>query len=135
MPIRIKPQVRKNPLSKEVKWYVGIDRQIPMRKEMFLDGVEKRSTLSSADCKGALDAIEYELKQALLNGNTVRLGDLGSFSLTVTSEAADTKANVSAANIKRVRVKFYPSVSLMRDMQPVSKRGKATFVDVTKQQD
>lgn len=85
--------------------------------------------------KGALDAIEYELKQALLNGNTVRLGDLGSFSITVTSEAADTKANVSAANIKRVCVKFYPSVSLMRDMQPVSKRGKATFVDVTKQQD
>lgn len=135
MAIRIKPQVRKNPQTKEIKYYVGLDRQVPMRKEMFLDGVEKRSTLSSADCKGALDAIEYEIKQALLNGNTVRLGDLGSFSITLTSEGVETKSAVTANNIKRVRVKFYPSVSLMRDMQPVSKRGMAMFVDVTKQQD
>lgn len=119
---------RKNPVNHQVKFYIGLDRQTPMRREVFLDGVEKRSTLSSADCKGAVDAIEYEIKQALLNGNTVRLGDLGSFSLTVTSEGADTKAETSAQQIKRVRVKFYPSVTLMRDLQPAWNKGKATFV-------
>lgn len=119
---------RKNPINHSVKYYIGLDQQTPMRREVFLDGVEKRSTLSSADCKGAVDAIEYEIKQALLNGNTVRLGDLGSFSLTVTSEGQDTKAAVSANNIKRVRVKFFPSVTLMRDLQPAWNKGKATFV-------
>ena len=44
--------------------------------------VEKRSTVSSADVKAVLDALQYEVMEALENGNTVRLGDLGSFRLT-----------------------------------------------------
>ena len=45
--------------------------------------VEKRSTVSSADVKAMLDALQYEVIDALQNGNTVRLGDLGSFRLSI----------------------------------------------------
>ena len=127
MAITLKAVARKNPQTKEVKFYAAKTDTEVISREVFFDGVEKRSTLSSADIKGALDALEFEIKQALLNGQNVRLGDLGSFHLTVTSEACDTKDAVTAATVKRVRVHFTPSSKLVRDMQPVAKGGKATL--------
>lgn len=130
MPITIKIWPKKNPISQTIKWHPVPETQHPIDRAEFLDRLEKRSTLASADVKGALDALEYELKQVLLSGNSVRLGDLGSFHVTLKTEGSETKAECSADNIKRVRVQFRPSASLMRDMQPAP-TGKARFTQKT----
>ncbi|MBP3228209.1 MAG: HU family DNA-binding protein [Bacteroidaceae bacterium] len=130
MPIAIKFSPKKSPLTKEVRYYAVPETQTPLDKAEFLDRMEKRSTMSSADVKGCLDALEYELKQALLGGNAVRLGDLGSFHITIKSKGADTLKNASADLIERVRVQFRPSAALMRDMQ-TAPTGKARFVQKT----
>ena len=64
----------------------------PMSLAQIVKRVEKRSTVSSADVKAVLDALQYEVMEALENGNTVRLGDLGSFRLTMKSQGAPTAA-------------------------------------------
>ena len=79
--------------------------------------MEKRSTVSSADVKAVLDALQYEVMEALENGNTVRLGDLGSFRLTMKSQGAPTAAEAKkkgAQLIKQVNVQFTKSTT-MRD--------------------
>lgn len=53
----------------------------PMTPAQIVKRVEKRSTVSSANVKAVLDALQYEVIEALETGNTVRLGDLGSFRL------------------------------------------------------
>lgn len=79
--------------------------------------IEKRSTVSSADVKAVLDALQYEVIEALKNGNTVRLGDIGSFRLTIKAEGVATaiEAKIKGAKlIKQVNVQFTKSTA-MRD--------------------
>ncbi|MBP3228181.1 MAG: HU family DNA-binding protein [Bacteroidaceae bacterium] len=132
MAIRIKTIPRKKPGTSTFKYYIAPDTQTALDKAEFLDRMEKRSTMSSADVKGCLDALEYELKQALLGGNSVRLGDLGSFHISLTSQGVEKKDDASADLIKRVKVQFRPSSALMRDMQ-AAPTGKARFIQSAKQ--
>ena len=86
-------QGKKNPLKKtEIKYYPQMAPSTPMTLAQIVKRVEKRSTVSSADVKAVLDALQYEVIEALENGNSVRLGDLGSFRLTMKSQGVETVA-------------------------------------------
>jgi putative DNA-binding protein len=77
-------QAKKNPLKKEeVKFYPQAAPTTPVTLAHIVKRIEKHSTMSSADVKAVLDALQYEVIEALENGNTVRLGDIGSFRLTI----------------------------------------------------
>lgn len=79
--------------------------------------IEKRSTVSSADVKAVLDALQYEVLETLKDGDSVRLGDLGSFYVTISADGCDTAAEAKskgAALIRKVNVQFVPSAT-MRD--------------------
>jgi len=69
----------------------------PMTLAQIVKRVEKRSLVSSTDVKAVLDALQYEVIDALQNGNTVRLGDLGSFRLSIKATGFDTSAEAKKA--------------------------------------
>lgn len=76
-----------------------------------------RETLhrSSADVKAVLDALQHKVIEALENGNTVRLGDIGSFCLTIKAEGAATAVEAKtkgAKLIKQVNVQFTKSTAI-----------------------
>ena len=75
------------------------------------------------------DVIEYVLNsclvELLLNGNKVKFGELGTFSISLQSEPADSMAEFSAKNIKEVNILFTPG----EDFQNL--RSKAEFNQVT----
>ena len=73
--------------------------------------------MSSADVKAVLDALQYEVIDALESGNSVRLGDLGSFRLTLQSDGVanqEEAKKLGARLIRQVNVQFSKSTS-MRD--------------------
>lgn len=105
---------RKNPVTKEVKYYAQADESVPVTLAEITERVEKRSTVSSADAKAVLDALQFEIKEALLDGKSVRLGDLGSFHVTLASEGTDVPEELTADKIRIVRVRFTPSSRLRR---------------------
>lgn len=111
-------RAKKNPLKKDVvKYYPQMAPTSPLTLDQIIKRVEKRSTVSSADVKAVLDALQYEVMEALASGSTVRLGDLGSFRLTMKSEGAETAAEAKRKGtqlIKRVNVQFTKSTT-MRD--------------------
>ena len=73
---------RRNPLKREeIKWYAQPVRVRPIELQTLATDIESRTTLSRADVKGLLDAVEHELIAQLAAGNRVALGDLGSFKL------------------------------------------------------
>ena len=49
-----------------------------MTLDQIVELIEKRSTVTSADVKAVLDALQFEVRNALVDGKSVRLGDLGS---------------------------------------------------------
>ena len=111
-------QAKKNPLKKEeVKFYPQAAPTTPVTLAQIIKRIEKRSTVSSADVKAVLDALQYEVIEALENGNTVRLGDIGSFRLTIKAEGTATAVEAKtkgAKLIKQVNVQFTKSTA-MRD--------------------
>lgn len=110
-------RAKKNPIAKSVKYYPQIAPTTPVTLAQIVKRIEKRSTVSSADVKAVLDALQYEVIEALQNGNSVRLGDLGSFRLSIKANGSDTSAEAkkTGANaIKAVNVQFTKSTA-MRD--------------------
>ena len=81
--------------------------------------------------KAVLDALQYEVIEVLEAGNTVRLGDLGSFRLTIKAGGVPTAAEAKkkgAQLIKQVNVQFTKSTT-MRDTLD------ARFLDFAPQED
>ena len=126
-------QEKKNPLNGEVKYYPQIAPATPMTINQIIKRVEKRSTVSSADVKAVLDALQYEVIDTLESGNSVRLGDLGSFRLTIKADGMATAAEAKkqgAKLIKQVKVQFTKSTA-MRDAFEVQRLDFAAQDDIS----
>ena len=84
-------RAKKNPLKRDqVKFYPQMAPGVPVMLRTIVGRIEKRSGVSSASVKAVLDALQYEILQTLSDGNSVRLGDLGSFRLTMHGEGVTT---------------------------------------------
>lgn len=74
----------------------------------------------------AIRQLRKILLRRLLGGESVKLGNWGSFSVTLSSTGAETKEEVTARNIKSVNLNFQPDEAFKTDLQ------KATFAWVDK---
>ena len=116
----------RNITTQEVVYYPAAVLSGTMKIQAVTAEIEKRSTVSSADVKAVLDALQFEVKQALADGHTVRLGDLGSFRPTVAAaKGSDGKEEVTARQISHVRVRFTPSSQLQAEMATIKVQRKA----------
>lgn len=114
-------RAKKNPIAKSVKYYPQIAPTMPVTLAQIVKRIEKRSTVSSADVKAVLDSLQYEVIEALQNGNSVRLGDLGSFRLSIKANGSTTsdEARRTGANaIKAVNVQFTKSTAMRDALSP-----------------
>jgi predicted histone-like DNA-binding protein len=74
---------------------------------------DHNSPFSKGTVKGILTDAVSCLREQLLAGNKVKMGDLGDFHVELACEGAVTTDDFSAANIKEVNVRWTPS----RDFQ------------------
>lgn len=118
------PRAARNIATQEVVYYPAAVLSGTMKIQAVAAEIEKRSTVSSADVKAVLDALQFEVKQALADGHTVRLGDLGSFRPTVAAAyGSDEKEKVTARHISHIRVRFTPSSQLQAEFATVGQTG------------
>lgn len=66
----------------------------------------KSTTVSDIDTQAVLMALTKELKVAIDNGETVHLGDLGYFHITLKGTGEATEKAVSGANIESAKLRF-----------------------------
>ena len=103
---------RRNPLKREeIKWYAQPVRVRPIELQTLATDIESRTTLSRADVKGLLDAVEHELIAQLAAGNRVALGDLGSFKLKIRSRGEKEKKKFTPKNMR--------TLSLQHEVAPL----------------
>ena len=82
---------------------------------------DHNSPFSKGTIKGVLVDAVHCIREQLLAGNKVKLGELGDFHVELACEGAVTTEDFSAANIKEVNVRWTPG----RDFQDL--RGDAEF--------
>lgn len=111
---------RKNPINNSVKFYATPDKVNTVDFDTIADRIEKRTTVSSADAKAVLDALQYEIKEAVIANGSVRLGDLGTFRATIKCLGASSRADFTAARIQKLNLRFLPSVKLQNWLNPKS---------------
>jgi predicted histone-like DNA-binding protein len=68
--------------------------------------ISKECTLTAHDVKAVISALEEHVTRALLDGKSLRLGDLGSFHPTVKSKGADAVNKFKSKDIEKVNVRF-----------------------------
>ena len=93
-------------------------------REISLDGltkaIEKTSTVNGADIRAVLYAMVEEAVNGLSDGRIIRLGDLGSLRITLSSEGKNTADEVTATSVKKAGVIFTPGQKL-QEMLKVAK--------------
>lgn len=110
---------KKNFKLDKKQFYPQIAPATPIGLNDVAAQIEKQSTVSLADIKGVLDALQEVVLEAMADGYSVRLGDLGSFRPTLRAvKSREKQEDVSADDIKAVRVRFTPSPALTKKLLP-----------------
>ncbi|MEG0039637.1 MULTISPECIES: HU family DNA-binding protein [Bacteroides] len=105
---------RKNPLKKDdpAKYYAQAQASGELDFEEMCEAITNRSTCTETDVRAAIAGIIYEAKRALKAGRIVRLGDLGSLQMGLSSSGVAVKKEFSVSLIKRARINFRPGKAL-----------------------
>lgn len=128
MAILIKPVQRVNPLKPKdpQRWYVTQVTTAQVDETQVAMDLADETTLNPSEAMMAIRQLRKILLRRLLGGESVKLGNWGSFSVTLSSTPSDTKEAVTARNIKSVNLNFQPDEAFKTDLR------KAQFAWVDK---
>ena len=110
MSVRFSAVARKNPRNLEAppRYYPQVKSRGKTNLRQLSEHIADISTVSSVDTLAVLEALLMVIPQELAEGNVVQLGDFGSFSLRTQSRGSDTPDEVTAQNIVKRLVTFWP---------------------------
>lgn len=128
MAILVKPIQRINPQDKdaEKKWYVTQVTSAQVDETQVAMEIAEETTLNPSEGMMAIRQFRKIVLRHLLAGESVKLGNWGSFSVTISSIGVAKKEEVNANNIKSVNLNFQPDDEFKADLQ------KARFAWVDK---
>ena len=88
------------------KWYAILKSVGQVDEHEVAKLVSDETTLNPKEAEMAVYHLEKVMERLLLDGHTVQLGELGSFSLTITSEACRGEKEVTPDKIKKLNLRF-----------------------------
>ena len=101
----------------EKKFYASTVSNGEMTLNKLTKTIEKISTVSGADIRAVVYAMVDVMKDALADGQIVRLGDLGSLRISLSSQPEDTAEAVNASSIKGAKTVFTPGKELKETLK------------------
>ena len=128
MSIFLKPVQRHNPMEKDapMKWYpVQYTTKLVDENEVA-ELIADETTLNPMEAQMAIRQLRKVVQRLLLDGKSVKLGNWGTFNVTLSTEGVDKKDDLTARNVKAVNINFQPGDELKTAMQ------KAEFVWLNK---
>ena len=75
--------------------------------------IQATCTVHKSDVFAVLVALEDVITEALKSGEIVRLGDLGSLQIGISSKGAETEEDFSESLIKKARINFRPGSAIV----------------------
>lgn len=105
---------RKNPAkpNEAPKFYGQVQSSDECTFDVLTRAAADRSTVTSADAKAVMDNVMNIAKEKLASGQIVRINDLGSFRLAISTEGVTAADKFTASNIKKARIVFVPCKEL-----------------------
>lgn len=94
------------------KWYAMAQSSGTANITELCTLIAARSTVSSADVKAVLDNLNFVIDFQLKSGRIVRMGELGSFRLSLSSKGVTNKGDFSPSMLKTPKIIFTPGTLL-----------------------
>ena len=106
---------RINPRDKEAppKYYGHVQASGDIDIREMSERIQQTCTVHKSDVFAVLVALEDVITEALKGGEIVRLGDLGTLQIGISSKGAITEEDFSDALIHKARINFRPGSALM----------------------
>jgi predicted histone-like DNA-binding protein len=115
MPVKYNVVERKNPLDKNAtpKFYAiaKADGEINLRA-IAKEIAGGSTTVSDTDVLAVLNDLIKSIARHLNDGEIVKLGDFGTFRITLSSEGVETAEKVNTSVIKNSKINFRPGQDL-----------------------
>lgn len=115
--VKMAPIKRKNPKTGKVAWYLQKRKYDTISSKELVEAMARNTGIPVAKVAMATDAIVKQLKNFLLNGHSVNIIGLGTFSPRIKSRPSATKDAVTADNVKALLLKFRPQTDIREDMK------------------
>ena len=99
---------RANPrdLNAAKKYYAVAHTNKHAELRMIAERISRETNFSTAEVQAAIEAFILVIPKLLLEGHSVKMGDFGTFSLTLSSQGAETKEEFNASMIKGANLNF-----------------------------
>ena len=76
--------------------------------ETLSEHISQSTTLTEADCQAVIIALVKSISEELEQGKIVRLGNLGSFQISIKGSASNTPEEVNVKHIKSASITYRP---------------------------
>ncbi len=122
---------RKNPNHQEEsgKWYPVLRSVSQVSEKEVAKRIADETTLNPKEAEMAIYQLLKVLKDELLSGNTVQLGDWGSFYLTINSDGVAEEKDVTATQVKQVNINFRAGSELREALDKAEFKPASTMTD------
>ncbi|HSO86747.1 MAG TPA: HU family DNA-binding protein [Draconibacterium sp.] len=94
------------------KFYANAQTSGELTLAKLTKSIEMMSTVSGADIRAVLYAMVDVMKMSLADGQIVRLGELGSLRISLSSNGEETAEDVTSRSVKGARTVFLPGAEL-----------------------
>lgn len=105
--------------KKKPMWYPQLTGSRKMNLDEVAEILARRTTASRADVHLVVSGLTELIPELLKDGNTVHLGDLGSFRLRARAIPADAPEEVSSRNIRELLTTFVSGKALKKELKNV----------------
>lgn len=102
---------RKQPLGKrkgQTVYFANAKPQQRLTNKNVVDQIVRETSLSAGDVSNALISLATVVRDAMKLGQSVDLGDLGSFRIAVPAKMMNSEDEVTAETLKRPKIIFTP---------------------------
>jgi predicted histone-like DNA-binding protein len=123
MKYRIVQRVNPQDVEADRKFYAYPVMEGSINLKKLAQRIAGQCTVRPADCYAVLTALETNVLEALGEGKIVKMGDLGTLRLSLSSEGKMAEEEVNDKAIKSARIIYRPGEG-MRDMLGIMKYQK-----------
>ena len=107
------PQKRNQP----AKYYAVAQSSGEVNFRQLAKEIAEITTVSTPDAIAALESLVMIIPRHIERGEIVRLGELGSLRVSISSEGSEKEEEVNASNIKKAKYVFKPGSELQQTLK------------------
>lgn len=113
--LKFKPRMRKNILNQLELWYLEAVYYSQISKDETIECASRNTQIPRAYMEQIYDALVTEIKNFVMNGHSIQLEKLGTFSSVIQYRpGVDSRENCTASGITKVAFRFRPAASMMK---------------------